>query len=89
MHAEGVHKPLGHLWRAQLAAGGHHREREAQTAGELLLGQSHSNRGVDVQELGLETVELRDHPLDRQREGQPQEAVNADPEGGGALPGHV
>jgi len=59
------------------------------TAGELLLGQSHSNRGVDVQELGLETVELRDHPLDRQREGQPQEAVNDDPEGGGALPGHA
>src|SRR5215207_127574 len=89
VYAESLHEPFGHLRRAQLAAGGHHREREAQTSGELLFGQPHRHGGVGVQELGPEAVELFHHPIYGQREGQPQKAVDADTEGGGALPAHV
>ena len=89
MHAEGLDESLVHLGGTYSLLVDIILSERFESSSELLLGQAHGHRRVGIQILWLEAVELRDNPLDRQREGQTKKAMDADTEGGRALAAHV
>ena len=77
-HAERLLDARRHRRRAPFAVGGHRFGADAQPARELLLREQHRERGVGVDELWLEAVELLDQPRERERDRQREHAVQPD-----------
>ena len=88
-HAERLLDRGGRLGRAQLAAGRHPPQRQAQPAGRLLLGQQHGHRRVDVEEVRPEAVERLDELRHGQRDRQREHPVQAHVQGLRPAAAHV